>query len=73
VTVGVPRSARSPRRRPGPVAAAGVVLVLGAVIGVLALRDGAGGPARVEPVPRSDRPAEDFRNLADWLRERGEG
>jgi serine/threonine-protein kinase len=34
---------------------------------------GADRPARVEPVPRSEDPAEQARNLADWIREHSEG
>jgi hypothetical protein len=37
-------------------------------VGVLALRGG--DEPRTEPVPRGDTPAQDYRNLADWLRER---
>ena len=44
------------------------VLVLAVVLGVFAL---SGGEARPERVPRGDTPAQDFRNVADWLRERG--
>ena len=56
-------------------------LVLLAVVGAVALvallgafaLSGGDGDGGLEPVPRSERPAEDFRNLADWLRERAEG
>ena len=37
------------------------------VVAVLALRGG--DEPRTEPVPRGDTPAQDYRNLADWLRE----
>jgi eukaryotic-like serine/threonine-protein kinase len=53
------------------IAAGGLVGLVGAVTVV----DTGGGEQRapqVEPVPRGDTPAQDFRNLADWLRERGE-
>jgi serine/threonine-protein kinase len=60
-----------------------VLLALVAVIAVLATSGGDNGrgndetpaeqPARVEPVPTSDDPAEQARNLADWLREHGRG
>jgi serine/threonine protein kinase len=55
-------------RRRGPIwAAALAVLALAVVVGVLALRGG--DEAGSEPVPRGDTPAQDYRNLADWLRE----
>jgi serine/threonine protein kinase len=43
------------------------IVVAAVVVGVLALRGGdqAGG----RPVPRGDTPAQDYRNLAEWLRE----
>jgi serine/threonine protein kinase len=45
--------------------------LLGLLIGLQLFDPGeTPGPARVEPVPRGETPAEDFRNLADWLRER---
>jgi eukaryotic-like serine/threonine-protein kinase len=45
------------------------VLALVALLAALAFRGGEEGPPPT--VPRGDTPAQDFRNLADWLRERG--
>jgi eukaryotic-like serine/threonine-protein kinase len=59
------------RRRTLLPALALVVLVVAAIVSVLALRGG--DEPQSEPVPRGDTPAQDFRNLADWLREQGEG
>jgi eukaryotic-like serine/threonine-protein kinase len=50
-----------------------VALTIVAVVLALALTGGGGGsgkPARVEPVPQGSTPSTDYRNLADWLRER---
>jgi eukaryotic-like serine/threonine-protein kinase len=47
-----------------------LVIVVAAIVGALAL--GGGDASSPEPVPRGDTPAQDFRNLADWLRERAE-
>jgi serine/threonine-protein kinase len=46
-----------------------VVLVLAVVLAVVALRGGES--QQDEPVPRGDTPAQDFRNLAEWLRALG--
>ncbi len=50
-----------------------VALTIVAVVLALALTGndgGSGKPARVEPVPQGSTPSADYRNLADWLRER---
>jgi serine/threonine protein kinase len=71
----------SHRRRAGPwrnKLAWAAAIAAGALVGLtgaLAVVDVGGGgqrPPRVEPVPRGDTPAQDFRNLAEWLRDRGE-
>jgi eukaryotic-like serine/threonine-protein kinase len=57
-------------------AAAAVVVAVAAVAGVIALTGGNGGsqqPAPVQPVPQGSTPSEDYRNLADWLRQEGKG
>ena len=59
------------RRRTLLWAVALVVVILAAVVGVVALRGG--DEPQPAPVPRGDTPAQDFRNLADWLRERPTG
>jgi eukaryotic-like serine/threonine-protein kinase len=59
------------RRRTLVWAVALVVVILAAVVGVVALRGG--DEPQPKPVPRGDTPAQDFRNLADWLREQGGG
>jgi eukaryotic-like serine/threonine-protein kinase len=50
-----------------------VAVILGIVVGVALLDDGDDGsppePARVEPVPSSEDPVEQARNLAEWLRD----
>jgi eukaryotic-like serine/threonine-protein kinase len=67
------------RLRPGRLAAlAAAVAALAVVIGFLVSggTDGGAGdppPAEVEPVPRSDDPAQQARNLAEWLREHTAG
>jgi eukaryotic-like serine/threonine-protein kinase len=48
-----------------------IAVAVAVIVGVVAL-DGGDEP-RTEPVPRGDTPAQDFRNLADWLRERPTG
>jgi eukaryotic-like serine/threonine-protein kinase len=58
-----------PRARVVAVALAAVA-VLAAVLAVLALRGGDDPPPTV---PEGDTPTQDFRNLADWLREQTEG
>jgi serine/threonine protein kinase len=58
------------RRRTLLWAAALTVLLVAVILGAVALRGGDGQPERV---PRGDTPAQDFRNLADWLRERPTG
>jgi eukaryotic-like serine/threonine-protein kinase len=56
-------------------AVAALVALVAVVVLVAARGDGDAGepaeppPAQVEPVPRSDDPAEQARNLAEWLRE----
>ena len=52
--------------------AAGALVGLTAALTVVDFGGGEQPPPRVEPVPRGDTPAQDFRNLAEWLRERGE-
>jgi serine/threonine protein kinase len=52
-------------------AAAVVVLAVAAILAFAALGDDGGG--NPGPVETGDTPAEDFRNLADWLRESGGG
>jgi hypothetical protein len=47
-----------------------VLLALVALLAAFAFRGGEEGPPRT--VPPGATPAQDFRNLADWLRERGE-
>jgi serine/threonine-protein kinase len=59
------------RRRTLLWAVALVVVILAAVVGVVALRGG--DEPQPAPVPRGDTPAQDFRNLADWLRDRPTG
>jgi serine/threonine protein kinase len=54
------------RRRTLVWTAALTLLVLALVVGVLALRD---GETQSQGPPGGDTPAEDYRNLADWLRE----
>jgi serine/threonine protein kinase len=78
---GVTRVARRrdyalPRRALWTVLAVAALVALVAVVALVAARgDGDAGepaeppPAQVEPVPRSDDPAEQARNLAEWLRE----
>jgi serine/threonine protein kinase len=56
--------------------AAVAVLAVVAIAGAIALTGGGGAspkPAPVQPVPQGSTPSGDFRNLADWLRERGKG
>lgn len=78
-----PRPARRPRRRARPapwlLAALGVLVLALAGIGALLAADGDGSepsspapapPAQVEVIPDGATPAEDARNLAEWLRER---
>jgi serine/threonine protein kinase len=67
----VTRVARSPRSRTRVWIAAIAILALVTLLAAFALRGGDG--QGFEPVPRGDKPAQDFRNLADWLRERAEG
>jgi len=55
------------RRRTLPWAAVLAAAVVAIVVGVVAL--GGGDEPGTEPVPRGDTPAQDYRNLADWLRE----
>jgi serine/threonine protein kinase len=47
------------------------LVAVAVIVGVVAFRGG--DEPRTEPVPRGDTPAQDFRNLADWLRERPTG
>jgi serine/threonine protein kinase len=67
------RRARGRGRWVRPLAFFLVAVVLGIVVGVGLLGDGDEGsppePARVEPVPTSEDPVEQARNLAEWLRE----
>jgi eukaryotic-like serine/threonine-protein kinase len=65
----VARSVATARRRPLVWMAAALALALALLVGVFSLGDGDAGGS--EQVPRGETPAEDFRNLADWLRERG--
>jgi eukaryotic-like serine/threonine-protein kinase len=75
-----PRAARTVARRTWALPRATIpgLLALAAIVAgvVLAVSLSSGGdsgtpaePQRVEPVPRSDDPAEQARNLADWLRD----
>jgi serine/threonine protein kinase len=64
----VARTGVTVRRRTLLWAAAVAVIALALIVGVLALRGG--DEPRTEPVPRGDTPAQGYRNLADWLRER---
>jgi serine/threonine-protein kinase len=61
---------RIPRRLVWGAALTAVVVAIVAVALALAATDSP--PTRLEPVPAGSTPAEDFRNLADWLRERSE-
>jgi len=54
-------------RRTSLWAAVLAAVAVAAVVGALALREG--DEPGTEPVPRGDAPAQDYRNLADWLRE----
>jgi serine/threonine-protein kinase len=68
------RVARNPWRvKLGRVAWAAALVVLAVVIGIVVFAstrgDGDPGSDRPTSVPQGSTPAEDFRNLADWLRE----
>ena len=65
------RVARSSRNRTRIWIAAIAILALVTLLGVFALRGDDG--QRFEPVSPGETPSQDFRNLADWLREQGEG
>ena len=62
---------RAPRRRAGWLLGAAAALAALAVGLGLALTRDDGGSEPVGPVPRGETPAQDARNLADWLREHG--
>ncbi len=49
------------------------VLAVAVVAIALALAPDDSPPSRLEPVPAGSTPEQDYRNLADWLRERSEG
>jgi serine/threonine-protein kinase len=66
----VTRVAHASRSRTRIWIAAIALLALVALLAVFAFGGDDGQP--LEPVSRGETPAQDFRNLADWLRERGE-
>jgi serine/threonine-protein kinase len=77
-TTAATRVARNLRRvKLGRVAWAAALVVLALVIGVVVLASSRGGgdsgSNRPTSVPQGSTPAEDFRNLADWLREQSKG
>ena len=75
------RPAGAARRRLWPVLALLALVLVAALALALASTGGDDGNAeqvderapRVEPVPRAEDPAEQARNLADWIREHSEG
>jgi eukaryotic-like serine/threonine-protein kinase len=66
-----------PRVKLGRVAWAAALVVLAVVVGIVVFAstrgDGDTGSDRPTSVPQGSTPAEDFRNLAEWLREQSKG
>jgi serine/threonine protein kinase len=65
-TAVLPRRHASRRLRPAALAVALAALVAGVTVAAATRHDGSS--TRVEPVPQSDAPAQQARNLAAWLR-----